>query len=117
MGSWNTNPPEFVEKIRHFAEQKMSAQQIAKLLDVTRSKVLGLARRKGIQLEGSVKGMKYKARKPYKARDPKPLPPDVIKPRSAAAAGCGLAPTAKPRKIADIRNLPNPDRIDAPKAK
>jgi hypothetical protein len=45
-----------------------------------------------------------------------PMGPEVIKPRSAAAAGCGLVPTAKARKIADIKNLPNRARIAAPKA-
>src|SRR5207245_11482021 len=45
-----------------------------------------------------------------------PMGPEVIKPRSAAAAGRVLVPTARPRKIAETRNLPIPDRIDAPKA-
>src|SRR6266404_6145573 len=42
--------------------------------------------------------------------------PDVIKPRSAAAAVCGLTLTTNPRKIAIVINLPNPARIVAPKA-
>src|SRR5258706_148226 len=46
---------------------------------------------------------------------PNALGPDVIKPRSAAAAG--LAVMAKPTKIAVVINLPNPAPIAAPKLK
>jgi hypothetical protein len=43
--------------------------------------------------------------------------PEVIKPKSAAAAGCTVPLTAKPRKTAVIKSLLNPARIAAPNRK